>query len=120
MSGAGCDCSGVPYGILTHYGISFYHGSNTIARKYLAEREKLTAVSQLRVGMAVFKRSQSGGEPDKYKPDGLGDFHHIGICTSVNPLRIVHQSSAAGCTAVDSTIKKWQYCGLVNGVDYAD
>lgn len=119
MSGAGCDCSGVPYAIFKAHKLSLYHGSNTIARKYAEGLERLTSVNQLQVGMAVYKWSPSGSEPEKYRADGLGDFHHIGIVTSVSPLRVVHQSSAEGHTAVDTSIKKWAYCSKLKGVQYA-
>ena len=48
----------------------------------------------------------------------MGDFHHIGVVTSTNPIRIVHQSSAAGHTACDTSIKKWAYCSQLKGVQY--
>ena len=118
MSGAGCDCSGVPCVIFNRHGLELYHGSNTIARKYADGLEKLTSVNQLCVGMAVYKWSPSGSEPEKYRADGMGDFHHIGVVTSVSPLRIVHQSSAAGHTACDTSIKKWAYCSQLKGVQY--
>ena len=60
MSGAGCDCSGVPCTIFKRHGLELYHGSNTIVRKYADGLEKLTSVNQLCIGMAVYKWSPSG------------------------------------------------------------
>ena len=51
----GIDCSGLFVKAFRDQGGSIYHGSNSIYRKYCSEKGKLTSVSQLRVGMAVFK-----------------------------------------------------------------
>ena len=88
----GIDCSGLFVKAFRDQGASIYHGSNTIYRKYCAEKGKLTSVSQLQPGMAVFK--WNANTPEKFK-DGLGDFQHIGLVTGVNPIRIVHEIGRA-------------------------
>ena len=113
----GIDCSGLFVKAYRDQGASIYHGSNTIYRKYCSEKGKLTSVSQLRPGMAVFK--WNANTPEKFD-DGLGDFQHIGLVTSVNPLRIVHASSAAGCVTTDTKLGKWAYWGWLKDVAKTD
>ena len=113
----GIDCSGLFVKAFRDQGASIYHGSNTIYRKYCSEKGKLTSVSQLRPGMAVFK--WNANTPEKFN-DGLGDFQHIGLVTSTNPLRIVHASSAAGCVTTDTKFGKWGYWGWLKDVKKPD
>ena len=113
----GIDCSGLFVKAYRDQGASIYHGSNTIYRKYCAEKGKMTSVSQLKPGMAVFKWNPN--TPEKFN-DGLGDFQHIGLVTSVNPLRIVHASSAAGCVTTDEKLGKWAYWGWLKDVKKPD
>ena len=113
----GIDWSGLFVKAYRDQGASIYHGSNTIYRKCCSEKGKLTNVSQLKPGMAVFKWNPN--TPEKFD-DGLGDFQHIGLVTSVNPLRIVHASSAAGCVTIDEKLGKWAYWGWLKDVAKAD
>ncbi len=109
----GIDCSGLLVKAFRDQGGSIYHGSNTIYRSHCAEKGRLTADTRLLPGMAVFKWNPN--TPDKFQ-DGLGDFQHVGLVTSVNPLRIVHASSAAGCVTVDTARGSWQYWGWLRAV----
>jgi len=111
----GIDCSGLLVYAYRRAGQSIYHGSNTIARKYVHKLEPLTSVKQLQRGMAVFKWNPN--TPSKFS-DGRGDFQHVGVVTRTNPLRIVHASSAAGKVVADSKIGKWKYCAYLDAVDY--
>jgi len=113
----GIDCSGLFVKCYRDQGASIYHGSNTIYRKYCSDKGKLTSVSQLQRGMAVFKWNSN--TPEKFD-DGLGDFQHIGLVTSVNPLRIVHASSAVGCVTTDEKLGKWAYWGWLKDVAKTD
>ena len=99
----GIDCSGLFVKCFRDQGASIYHGSNTIYRKYCSEKGKLTSVSQLRPGMAVFKWNPN--TPEKFN-DGLGDFQHIGLVVSVNPLRIIHASTGTMCVTTDTRLGK--------------
>ena len=114
---SGIDCSGLFVKAFRDQGTSIYHGSNTIYRKYCSEKGKITSVSQLQRGMVVFKWNAS--TPEKFN-DGLGDFQHIGLVTSVNPLRIVHASSAVGCVTTDTSLGKWKYWGWLKDVEKSD
>lgn len=109
----GIDCSGLFVKCYRDQGASIYHGSNTIYRKYCSDKGKLTSVSQLQRGMAVFKWNPN--TPAKFD-DGLGDFQHIGLVVSANPLRIIHASSAAGCVSTDTKRSKWAYWGWLKDV----
>lgn len=109
----GIDCSGLFVKAFRDQGASIYHGSNTIYRKYCSEKGELTSIDQLIPGMAVFKWNPN--TPSKFH-DGLGDFQHIGLVTSTNPLRIVHASSAAGCVTTDTKLGKWAYWGWLKDV----
>ena len=113
----GIDCSGLFVKCYRDQGASIYHGSNTIYRKYCSDKGKLTSVNQLQRGMAVFKWNSN--TPAKFD-DGLGDFQHIGLVVSANPLRIIHASSAAGCVTTDTKLGKWAYWGWLKDVAKTD
>jgi hypothetical protein len=49
-------------------------------------------------GAFLFILEQDGGEPPKYKPDGLGNASHIGIATGRGE-GALHSSSSRGCVA---------------------
>ena len=83
----GIDCSGLFVKAFRDQGSNIYHGSNSIYRKYCNEKGPITSEAQLCPGMAVFKWNPN--TPEKFA-DSLGDFQHIGLVTSINPLRIVH------------------------------
>ena len=109
----GIDCSGLFVKCYRDQGASIYHGSNTIYRKYCSEKGKLTDASQLKRGMAVFKWNNN--TPEKFN-DSLGDFQHIGLVVSVNPLRIIHASTGTMCVTADSKIGKWKFWGWLKDV----
>ena len=113
----GIDCSGLFVKCYRDQGASIYHGSNTIYRNYCSEKGKLTSTSQLRRGMAVFKWNSN--TPEKFN-DGLGDFQHIGLVVSVNPLRIIHASTGTMCVTTDTKIGKWKYWGWLKDVARED
>ena len=116
-SACGIDCSGMFVRAYRLQGESIAHGSNTIWRKALSEKGELTGEGQLEKGMAVFKHKAE--DTAKY-PDGEGDFHHIGLVTSVVPLRIVHASSAIGMVTADTGIGGWTHWGRLSAAETAD
>ena len=65
------DCSGAFVYAFKQLGGNIYHGSNTIARKYVGAFQKEPVP-----GFAAFKWKKT--DSDKYK-DGRGDFYHIGL-----------------------------------------
>lgn len=110
----GIDCSGLFVRAFRRQGASIYHGSNTIWRKHLSRKGRITSLNDLRPGMAVFKwRAQT---PEKFD-DEEGDFCHIGLVTSLSPLRIVHASTQGMRVRADSKIGKWKYFGVLKATD---
>ncbi len=112
----GIDCSGAFVRAFRLQGTSICHGSNTIFREYCSETEKIDSAAKLEVGMAVFKHRTSGAEPAKYRNDGCGDLYHIGLVTSVNPLRIVHATTPKA--KVDTVLGNWSHYGFLKSVNY--
>ncbi len=104
----GIDCSGLFVKAFRDQGEKSYHGSNTIYREYLSEKGIISDESVLKPGMAVFKWNSR--TPEKFN-DNLGDFQHIGLVTSIAPLRIIHASSVAGRVICDEKIGEWKYWG---------
>ena len=118
----GIDCSGLFVKAFRDQGGSIYHGSNTIFREYCTETGKLTDVSQLRPGMAVFKcKPWTDSEADKknrWYGKSPGNLSHIGMVTSVNPLVITHATSPV-CKQ-DFKLGNWAYLGKLKNVDYGE
>ncbi len=110
----GIDCSGMFVRAYRLQGQRIYHGSNTIWRKYLKEKGPITGSGDLKPGMAVFKWKPD--TPAKFSDDE-GDFCHIGLVTSVQPLRIVHASTEGMKVKADSRIGKWKYWGVLAAAD---
>lgn len=110
----GIDCSGMFVRAYRLQGQRIYHGSNTIWRKHLGEKGRIDSASDLRPGMAVFKWKPE--TPSKFSDDE-GDFCHIGLVTSVKPLRIVHASTDGMKVKADSKIGKWKYWGVLAAAD---
>ena len=93
------DCSGVMVYIWRQHGLSIYHGSNTIRRKYCGELTKTPAP-----GYAAFKLR-----------DG-DDYYHIGI---VGPDGLnVYESRGTQTGFVTSAASSWHYFAPFNDVDY--
>ena len=106
----GIDCSGMFVRAYRLQGQRIYHGSNTIWRKHLRSKGRIDSVADLRPGMAVFKWKPE--TPAKFN-DAEGDFCHIGLVTSIQPLRIVHASTEGMKVKADSKIGKWKYWGVL-------
>lgn len=105
-------------------------GSNAWFREVKAHGAILTpeeCVEQLGTvpaGAFLFILEPSGGEPEKYKPDGLGNASHIGLCTGKRGKGAIHSSASRGCVAESEfhgkTIKNggWNRVGLWDQVAY--
>jgi len=74
-------------------------------------------------GAFLFILKQDGGEPEKYKPDGIGNASHIGIVTGEGA-GAIHSSASRGCVCEsefhNKTIKHggWNRVGLWDAVEY--
>ena len=111
----GIDCSGMFVRAYRLQGQRIYHGSNTIWRKHLGDKGRIDSVRDLQPGMAVFKWKPE--TPAKFSDDE-GDFCHIGLVTSVNPLRIVHASTEGMKVKADHKLGKWKYWGVLAAADW--
>ena len=94
------DCSGVMVYIWEQFGLSIYHGSNTIARKYCGQLSRFP-----KAGYAAFK----------VKNDD--DFYHIGIVDE--NCELVYESQSTQNGFIHKTpVSKWQMFAPFNQVDY--
>lgn len=120
----GIDCSGAFVRAFRLEGSGIYHGSNRIIRAHCRDVRRITSVSDLEPGMAVFKgRENVFGLASAYKPGGAFynpalplDYYHTGLVASVMPLRIIHATTPAA--KVDTAIGKWLMAGYLLGVGY--
>ena len=75
-------------------------------------------------GAFLFIHAYDGGEPAKYRNDGLGNASHIGLCTGTRGEGAIHSSASRGCVAESKfngkTIKNggWNMVGLWTQVSY--
>ena len=74
-------------------------------------------------GAFLFILEHDGKEPEKYKPDGLGNASHIGLCTIPRGEGAIHSSASRGCVAESKFRQKtinggWNRVGLWNRVAY--
>lgn len=75
-------------------------------------------------GAFLFILKHDGGEPEKYKADGLGNASHIGICTGTTGEGAIHSSSSKGMVCESKFKGKtipnggWNRVGLWDSVDY--
>ncbi len=126
-SGGKCDCIGLIIGALELAGLEWTgtHGSNWAARNAVTDLHRISNAGSLIPGMVVFKAREPGENgyalPDKYKSSGdLRDYYHVGVVTSVNPLRITHCTSVPGGIKVDDKLGAWKYAGQLKQVDYKE
>lgn len=110
------DCSGAFVWAFKQFEQSIYHGSNTIARKYISGN--LRPASEAKPGWAVFKQCFDGEEPTQYKSDGLGDFYHIGLLDADGVSVLNAKGVASGFSS--DPIGKWQYAAPLKGVEYEE
>ncbi len=97
-----CDCIGLVIGALKRMGIKWpgIHGSNYAARYQTENLRRITSVTDLDEGDLVYKACEKGSTkhkwdlPKRYHKGGayyngdLLDYYHVGVVTSINPLKI--------------------------------
>lgn len=76
------------------------------------------------VGAFLFILKSDGREPEKYKPDGIGNASHIGIYTATGK-GAINSSSTHGCVCESNFQGKsirggWNRVGLWNVIDYGE
>lgn len=121
-----CDCIGLIIGAIRRAGGQWrgLHGSNYAARREMDTLKPISGSAELVPGEVVFKAYDPGqggyNLPDRYEKGGeyyngdLKDYYHVGIVTSVYPLRIRHMTSPR--SKVDTSIGKWGYHGKLKKV----
>ena len=114
------DCSGAFVYAYTQQGSKIYHGSNSIARKYVVE---LLPISKALPGMAAFKIRKPGDKyyalPSEYKNSGdLNDYYHIGLVDASGKYVINAQSTQTG--VVRSKINVWDCVARLKAVEYPE
>ena len=104
-------------------------GSNAWYRQVMrngwvgSPEECLREFGEIPKGALLFILKHDGKEPEKYKPDGIGNASHIGIKTGRND-GAINSSSSRGCVATskfkDKTIPNggWNRVGLYDKFDY--
>ena len=120
-----CDCIGLIIGALRLAGLKWTgtHGSNWAARNAVDGLHQISGTAGLIPGMVVFKAREPGDEryslPTAYRgsPDQR-DYYHVGVVTSVNPLRITHCTSVPGGIKVDTSLGAWRYAAKLKQVNY--
>lgn len=116
-SKAGLDCQGlIEYVVRQLGGRMSYAGSNDMYRNACINILPVSA-SYLVPGMVLFIVKQDGKEPDKYKPDGLGNASHVGWYTG-GKHEVVHASASAGKVAPSTLKNGWTHAGMLKAVDY--
>ena len=119
------DCSGAFVYVYKKYGLSIYHGSNRIARKYVVE---LLPISEAKPGMVAFKFHKPGEKgyqlPENYKPGGsqyngdLNDYYHIGLVDE-DPRYILNSATTVNGFIRSKITNGWNACGYLKAVDYS-
>lgn len=126
-------CAGFLVAAAKAQGVSLYNGSNTLWREHLSESGYITdgkpsnpyphrtnglKSSALQRGMVVLKWSPTGCSKAAHEKDGLGNYQHIGVVLSANPLRIIHSSSEFDGIAIDTKIGKWAAWGWLKAMNH--
>ena len=111
------DCSGAFVWAFKQHGQSIAHGSNTIARELICAG-RMRPVSQARPGWALFKHAFDGGEPDKYKADGLGNYKHIALCSRDGTRALNAKGEQYGFCS--DSLSGYSYAAPLPGVEYEE
>lgn len=98
------DCSGLPYWASKAFGLSIYHGSNSIWNKNLSHKGKIKANEKYPKGTAIFTGTDSS------KP-------HIGTYDGEKYV-VEAQGTSSGVVRTLLTNSKWKYWGLYKDVEY--
>lgn len=95
-----------------------YRGSNDMFRNACSRVVPLKS-AKLQPGMVLFIVQHDGREPDRYKPDGLGNASHVGWYTG-GVYEVVHSSSTRGGVAPSTLKNGWTHAGWLKEISYDD
>lgn len=128
------DCQAlVEHCVVACGGAMAYAGSNDMARNALCGLWPLAQAKQLGkvvAGAGLFIHAQSGGEPAKYRADGLGDYNHVGLYVGAGALSdtdkngktracdVVHSSATMGRVAGSTLANGWTHVGWFKALAY--
>ena len=73
----------------------------------------ITKETSLKAGCLLFAHNFNGGEPEKYRNDGIGDYEHIGIY--VGDGDCVHSSASRGCVIRSAITNYWTHYSIMGG-----
>lgn len=116
-------CAGAWVFVYRQWGLSLYHGSNTIWRRHTGRKGTLGAmIPEMAPGWAVFKWRKDG-EPEQYASDGQDDFYHMGCFvgpTAKHPEGAVIEAKGTKWGVVETSINDgWSHAAEMVKVDYA-
>lgn len=100
------DCSGLIVWICKKYGLSVYHGSNSMYLKDCNEKGPIKSNTKLKHGALVFKYS------NKYK----NPYYHVGIYDAEKNKVIEAQGTYKG--VIESSLFGWTHYGYLKRVNY--
>lgn len=118
------DCQGFVEETIRRAGgtVKDWRGSNDMFRNACSRIEPLKSAAgkaMLVPGAVLFILKHDGGEPDRYKKDGLGNANHIGWYTG-GRYEVVHSSASRGQVAPSTLKNAWTHVGWMNEVDYSE
>lgn len=118
------DCQGFVEATIKRAGgtVKDWRGSNDMFRNACSRIEPLKSAAgkaMLVPGAVLFILKHDGGEPDRYKKDGLGNANHIGWYTG-GRYEVVHSSASRGQVAPSTLKNAWTHVGWMNEVDYSE
>ena len=123
-----CDCVGLIMGAMYELGHEKYalHSTNYFAR-YQTMGLKKASDKALFIGQLLYRAREStvqlharyrmGG---RYYTGDMLDYYHVGVVTSIRPLRIIECTRAGNVDgiAVRERFQNWHYGGKLRGIDY--
>lgn len=118
------DCSGAFVYAGRHWGVSYPHGSNAIARKCIVG--VMLPISEARPGMAAFKARVPGEKdyalPEKYtRGADLNDYYHIGLVDDDGKHVLNAKGTNYGfCRDELTRAQGWDCVAYLTDVDYGE
>ena len=123
-----CDCIGLIMGAMYEAGHKKYdmHSTNYFARYQSVEMKKADA-KKLLIGQLLYRaRTNQDKLNARYLPGGryytgdLLDYYHVGVVTSVKPLRIIECTEYDGVDGImfRNELRNWQYTAKFKDVRY--
>lgn len=100
-----------------------FAGSNDMYRNacaWVGTLAEARAAGKLVPGALLFIVAQDGGEPARYRADGLGNASHVGLYLGAEGAEVAHSSASRGQVAASTLQNGWTHVGLAEAIDYGD